>query len=34
MPYAGMRPTEILMLLQNGDRLKAPPNNVACDKEM
>ena len=32
-PYAGISPTAVLTLLQNGDRLEAP-NNTACDKEM
>ena len=33
VPYAGISPTAILTLLQNGDRLEAPNNN-ACDEEM
>ena len=33
VPYAGISPTDILTLLQNGDRLEAPQDNI-CDKEM
>ena len=33
VPYAGINPTAILTLLQNGDRLEVP-NNTACDNEM